>query len=223
MNTNRHEDRWTSLAATTSRNEGPSGSAGVPPAQRWHSLTPLSHPARPATAPRFRFSRAQGVPAGGVAVCRITGKPSGHPTQRMRARRPRSRRGASSHPSCSARRHCPCRCGSAVPLRVPSWITLFSLVSDWPPAAPPTTPGLAFGRDFSYNHPKSAKQSLSPNGVIRCSGTPFRQSPCCWPPGRRWRPRGILPGHPAAAAAVLPDLPLDLPKDRRTGPGAFLR
>ena len=48
------------------------------------------------------------------------GKLSGHPTQRMRARRPRSRRGASSHPSCSARRHCPCRCGSAVPLDAPS-------------------------------------------------------------------------------------------------------
>ncbi len=55
-----------------------------------------------------------------MAGRRITGKLSGHPTQRMRARRPRSRRGASSHPSCSARRHCPCRCGSAVPLRVSS-------------------------------------------------------------------------------------------------------
>ncbi len=42
------------------------GSAGVPPAQHWHSLTPLSHPARPATAPRFHFSRAQAVPAGRV-------------------------------------------------------------------------------------------------------------------------------------------------------------
>ena len=40
----------------------------------------------------------------------------------MRARRPRSRRGASSHPSCSARRHCPCRCGRAVPLRGPSCV-----------------------------------------------------------------------------------------------------
>ncbi len=76
--------------------------------------------ARPATAPRFRFGRAHAVSAGRVAVCRITGKRSGHPTQRMRARRPRSRWGASSHPSCSARRHCPCRCGRAVPLRVSS-------------------------------------------------------------------------------------------------------
>ena len=87
----------------------PPGSAGVPPAQHWHSLTRLLHPARPATAPRFRFSRAHGVPGGRAAVCRITGKLSGHPTQRMRAGRPRSRRGASFHPSCSARRHCPCR------------------------------------------------------------------------------------------------------------------
>ncbi len=120
MDTNRHEYQWTSFAATPSREEAPPGSAGVPPAQHWHGFTPLLHPARPATAPGFRFSRAQAVPAGRVAVCRITGKLSGHPTQRMRARRPRSRRGASSHPSCSARRHSPCRCGSAVPLRVPS-------------------------------------------------------------------------------------------------------
>ncbi len=95
MNTNRHKYRWTCLAATTSREEGPAGSAGVPPAQHWHSLTHLSHPARPAMAPRFRFSRAQAVPAGRAAGCRFTGKRSGHPTQRMRARRPRSRRGAS--------------------------------------------------------------------------------------------------------------------------------
>ena len=82
--------------------------------------TPLSHPARPATAPGFRFSRACGVPVGGVAGCPIAGKLSGSQRHSMRARRPRSRRGASSHPSCSARRHCPCRCGGAVPLRVPS-------------------------------------------------------------------------------------------------------
>ncbi len=109
------------------------GSAGVPPAQHWHSLTPLLHPARPATAPRFRFSRAHGVPGGRVAVCRIMGKLSGHPTQRMRARRPRSRRGASSHPSCSARRHCSCRCGSAVPLRLPSCVFVDSSFFRLPP------------------------------------------------------------------------------------------
>ncbi len=122
MNTNGHEYRWTCLAATPSWDEVPPGSAGVPPAQHWHSLTPLFHPARPATAPRFRFSRAHGVPGGRVARRRITGKLSGHPTQRMRARRPRSRWGASSHPSCSARRHRPCRCGRAVPLRRPSCV-----------------------------------------------------------------------------------------------------
>ena len=120
MHTNRHEDPWTCLAATTSREEAPPGSAGVPPAQHWHSLTPLSHPARPATAPRFRFSPAHAVPAGRTVGCHIAGNRSGTQRERMRARRPRSRRGASSHPSRSARRHCPCRCGSAVPLRVPS-------------------------------------------------------------------------------------------------------
>ncbi len=96
------------------------GSAGVPPAQHWHSLTPLPHPARPAAAPRLCFGRARAVPAGGAAGCPIAGKLSGSQRHSMRAGRPRSRRGASSHPSCSARRHCPCRCGGAVPLSVPS-------------------------------------------------------------------------------------------------------
>ena len=70
----------------------PSGSAGVPPAQLWHSFTPLLHPTRPATAPRFCFSRAQAVPAGGVAGRRIAGNLSGTLRECMRARRPRSRR-----------------------------------------------------------------------------------------------------------------------------------
>ncbi len=117
-NTNGHEYGWTCWLRR--RHGIKAGSAGVPPAQHWHGFTLLSHPARPARAPRFRFSRAHGVPGGRVAGRRITGKRSGHPTQRMRARRPRSRRGASSHPSCSARRHSPCRCGRAVPLGVSS-------------------------------------------------------------------------------------------------------
>ena len=110
----------TSVAVAKSRDDAPTGSAGVPPAQHWHSLTPLLDPARPATAPRFRFSQAHGVPGGRVAGRRITGKLSGTQRQCIRARRPRSRRGASSHPSCSARRHCPCRCSRAVPLGVSS-------------------------------------------------------------------------------------------------------
>ncbi len=73
----------------------PPGSAGVPPAQHWHSFTHLFHPARPAMAPGLCFSRARAVPAGRVAGCPIAGKLSGHPTQSMRARRPRSRVGAS--------------------------------------------------------------------------------------------------------------------------------
>ena len=135
------------------------GSAGVPPAQQWHSLTPLSHPARPATAPRFRFSRAHGVPGGRVAGRRITGKLSGHPTQRMRARRPRSRRGASSHPYWLREEALPlpmrqsrsASCAFVV-LRVSSWIPLFfvcfrqGLAHFLHPARPAKTPGLCFGR-----------------------------------------------------------------------------
>ena len=150
MNTNRRECQWTCFVATTSREEGPPGSAGVPPAQHWHSLTPLSHLARPATARRFRFSRAHGVSTGRVAVCRITGKLSGHPTQRMRARRPRSRRGAvivlrlnwpfpegRLLPSFLLReeaqplpmRQCRPASRAFVVLRVSSWITLVPFVS----------------------------------------------------------------------------------------------
>ena len=82
-----------SVAATPSRADAPAGSAGVPPAQHWQRLTHLLGRARPAAAPGLCFSRARAVPAGGVAGCPIAGKLSGHPTQRMRARRPRSRRG----------------------------------------------------------------------------------------------------------------------------------
>ena len=93
MHTNKHEYPWTSLAAAPSWEEAPPGSAGVPPAQHWHSLSHLLHPARPATAPRFCFSRAQAVAAGRVAGCHIAGKPSGTERQCMRARRPRSPEG----------------------------------------------------------------------------------------------------------------------------------
>ena len=91
MNTNGQEDRWTSLAATPSWEESPPGSAGVPPAQHWHSLAPLSHMARPATAPGFHFGRAHAVPASRVAGRHIAGKLSGTQRQCMRAGRPRSR------------------------------------------------------------------------------------------------------------------------------------
>ena len=100
--------------------KAPPGSAGVPPAQHWHSFTPLLNPARPATPPGLSFGRAHGVSAGSAAGCPIAGKRSGSQRHSMRAGRPRSRRGASSHPSCSTRRHRPRRCGRAVPLRVPS-------------------------------------------------------------------------------------------------------
>ncbi len=130
MDTNRHECQWTCLAATPSREEGRERGrpARTTLAQPRPSF-PLGSTGNGVTIPRFRFGRADGVPGGRVAKRRITGKLSGHPTQRMRARRPRSRRGASSDPSCSARRHCPCRCGRVVPLRVPS--SSFGRVEDW--------------------------------------------------------------------------------------------
>ena len=70
----------------------PPGSAGVPPAQHWHSLAHRLHPARPATAPGHCIGRPHGVPGGRVARCRIAGKPSGTQRECMRAGRPRSRR-----------------------------------------------------------------------------------------------------------------------------------
>ena len=121
MNTNRHEYPWTSFAATTSRDDAPPGSAGVPPAQHRHSLTPFLHPARPATAPRFRFGRAQAVSADWAARCRITEKPSGHPTQRVRSGRPRSRRGRLSHHSCPSKGHAlACRAAALADTAEPS-------------------------------------------------------------------------------------------------------
>ena len=71
----------------------PPGSAGVPPAQHWQNLAHILEPGRPATAPGLCFGRAHAVPADRVAGCRIAGKLSGNPRERMRAGRPRSRGG----------------------------------------------------------------------------------------------------------------------------------
>ncbi len=126
MNTNGHEDRWTCLAATTSWDEG--RERGRPARTTLAQPRPSSRPGSTGNAPTIPLqpspwgSRRQGDRAP------ITEKRSGHPTQRMRARRPRSRRGASSHPSCSARRHCPCRCGRAALLRGPSSVLRVSSV-----------------------------------------------------------------------------------------------
>ena len=45
----------------------------------------------PAAAPWLCFGRAHAIPAGSVAGCRIAGKLSDNPRERMRAGRPRSR------------------------------------------------------------------------------------------------------------------------------------
>ena len=64
INTNRHEYRWASIAATTSRNG--------------------AHPG-------LCFARTHGASADRVARCHIAGKLSGTLRQCMRAGRPRSR------------------------------------------------------------------------------------------------------------------------------------
>ncbi len=117
MHTNRHEYRWTCLAAMTSRDEG--RERGRPARTTLAQPHPSPPPGSTGNGARRLLRPTPGRCRRQGGVCRITGKRSGHPTQRMRARCPRSRRGAFSHPSCSARRHCPCRCGRAVPLRGP--------------------------------------------------------------------------------------------------------
>ena len=67
------------------------GARASRPHKSWYSLTHLLDPNRTATAPWLCFGRAQAVPAGSVAGCRIAGKLSGNPRDSMRARRPRSR------------------------------------------------------------------------------------------------------------------------------------
>ena len=73
MNTNGHEYRWTSCAATTSWDEAHPGARASRPHKSWHSLRQLLHPGRSATGPGLCFGRTHAVPAGRVAGCRIAG------------------------------------------------------------------------------------------------------------------------------------------------------
>ena len=105
MNTNRHEYGWSpsttsgarmllqycDVGVTTSWEKGPPGARASRPHKSWYSLTHLLDPDRTATAPWLCFGRAQAVPAGSVAGCRIAGKLSGTQRDSMRAGRPRSR------------------------------------------------------------------------------------------------------------------------------------
>ena len=77
MDTNEHEYRWTSLAATTSRNEAHPGARASRPHRFRHSLGHLLDLDGPATAPGLCFGRAHAVPDGTVVGCHIAGKLSG--------------------------------------------------------------------------------------------------------------------------------------------------
>ena len=104
MDTNRHEDRWTSLndkrrqnasatcalGVTRSWDEGFLGARASRPHQAWHSLAHLPHLDQPGTAPWLSFGLADGVLAHRVAACSIALKLSGGQRDRMRAGRPRS-------------------------------------------------------------------------------------------------------------------------------------
>ena len=68
MNTNRHEDRWTSMGATTLWDEVHPGARASRPHKSWHSLVHLLHPARPATAPGLCIGRAHAVLTGCPAL-----------------------------------------------------------------------------------------------------------------------------------------------------------
>ena len=83
--------QYCDVGVTTSWEKGPPGARASRPHKSWYSLTHLLDPDRTATAPWLCFGRAQAVPAGSVAGCRIAGKLSGNPRDSMRAGRPRSR------------------------------------------------------------------------------------------------------------------------------------
>ena len=120
MNTNRYQYRWTSFAASTSRDGAHAGARASRPHTSWHNLGHLLRPARPATAPGPSFGRAHTVPAGRVAGCPIEGELSGTQRQCMRAGRPRSRVGPFHH-SCSSRGHAPvCRAAARSDAAEPS-------------------------------------------------------------------------------------------------------
>ena len=104
MDTNRQEDRWTSLnhkrrqnasafcalGVTMSWDDGFLGARASRPHQARHSLGHLSHLDQPGMAPWLSYGLADAVPADRVAACSIALKLSGDQRNRMRAGRPRS-------------------------------------------------------------------------------------------------------------------------------------
>ncbi len=119
MNTNGHEYRWTCLAAMTSWDEGRErGRLARTTLAQPHPSPPPGSTGNGATIPLqpglCGFRRQGGrVPHHGK-----TERPPNPEDAGETPALPEG--GASSHPSCSARRHSPCRCGRAVPLRVSS-------------------------------------------------------------------------------------------------------
>ena len=105
MNTNRHEDRWTSFNDNWRQNASallsrwcdpvmggsPPGARASRPHKSSRSFSHLLHRNQPAAAPCPCFGRAHAVPAGRAVGCNIAGKLSGNRRGSMRAGRPRSR------------------------------------------------------------------------------------------------------------------------------------
>ena len=83
--------QYCDVGVTTSWEKAPPGARASRPHKSWYSLTHLLDPDRTATTPWLCFGRAHAIPAGSVAGCRIAGKLSDNPRERMRAGRPRSR------------------------------------------------------------------------------------------------------------------------------------
>ncbi len=118
MHTNRHEYRWTCLAAMTSWDEG--RERGRPARTTVAQPRPSPRPGSTGNGATIPIrpspwgSRRQG---GRAPYRRETERP---PNPENAGETPALPVGRLSHPSCFTRRRCPCRCGSAVPLRVSS-------------------------------------------------------------------------------------------------------
>ena len=132
MHTNGHEYPWTCLAAMTSRDEGRErGRPARTTLAQLHPFLPPGSTGNGATIPLQPSpwgSRRQGGQG-------ATSRGNGAATQPRGCGRDARAPGGAPPPilNCSARRHCSCRCGSAVPLRVPSCVFVDSSFFRLPP------------------------------------------------------------------------------------------
>ena len=83
--------QYCDVGVTTSGEKAHPGARASRPHKSSRSFGHLLHRNQPAAAPCLCFGRAHAIPAGSVAGCRIAGKLSDNPRERMRAGRPRSR------------------------------------------------------------------------------------------------------------------------------------